>query len=190
MEGNYPVSYQEEPVGKVQLLKKGLYYSVEIRCRRVTQEICRVAARWPGGWENLGIPVPEGDGLRLAKKIPVKRMGEGPWEFLLIPADLDIEEALREKKEPQLREEPVRAEPQTEKPVSREEEPPVPQPNPEEEIPATVEQFLPIASDMPFDRLDLLEQGVLGQRDGQTGLLVQMSSDSPTGQWSEPIISE
>ena len=58
--------------------------------------------------------------------------------------------------------------------------------------------FYPIETDMPFAHLEELEQGILASRDGQTGVLIpkeghrvdQTFSESPTGQWSEPITSE
>lgn len=210
MEGNFTVVFEGKPIGKLQLVKKGLYYGLDLRCRRQTGQILRAVARWEGGWENLGIPVPEGDGLRLVKRIPVKRMGEGPWEFLLFPADADIGKLLT----PEKAESPEEAEPGIPEPVLKPEIPapveepveaePVPIPEPEAQPEVTAgedtlppddaapgqEQFYPISEEQPFDQLELVEQGILAQRDGQTGLLVQSSSDSPTGQWSEPMICE
>ena len=76
MEGYYPVSYQGKPVGKVQVLRKGLSYSFHCRCRMESDIVCRLIAKWANGWENLGIPVPEGDGLELNRRLPAKRLGE------------------------------------------------------------------------------------------------------------------
>lgn len=93
MEGNYPVFYQGRPVGKVQVMRKGLYYSFHCRCRMESGVVCRLIAKWADGWENLGIPVPEGDGLELNRKLPAKRLGERKPEFWLIPHDQDIQKA-------------------------------------------------------------------------------------------------
>lgn len=215
MEGNYPVFYQQKAVGKVVVMKKGLYYSFHCRCRMESGMMCRLVAKWPDTWENLGIPVPEGDGLELKRKLPVKRLGEETPEFLLIPHDEDIREALfgtaskeeaqeimapapseteTEAAVPGVAEEPVEAasEPEEETPVR---ETTVECPAVEEESPQEPGDFYPIGTDQPFAHLDALEQGILTSRDGQTGVFVphgadQISSDSPTGQWSEPITSE
>lgn len=225
MEGNYPVFYQQKAVGKVQVIKKGLYYSFHCRCRMESGTVCRLVAKWPNAWENLGIPVPEGDGLELDRKLPAKRMGEETPEFLLIPYERDIHEALfgpeikeevREKTPPvpaQPTEETVQYEPvenipepdqilpdqqkETVQEEEREECSAAEEQNPREEAGETG-TFYPIETDRPFAHLDELEQGVLTNRDGQTGVFLsgntsgsdQISSDSPTGQWSEPIISE
>lgn len=91
MEGYYPVSYQGKPVGKVQVLRKGLYYSFHCRCRMESDIVCRLIAKWANGWENLGIPVPEGDGLELNRRLPAKRLGEEHLEFMLIPHEQDMQ---------------------------------------------------------------------------------------------------
>ena len=67
------------------------------------------------------------------------------------------------------------------------------------EKPEAVKQgtFYPIETDMVFEHLDQVERGILVNQDGKTGILlpeeaestVQSSSESPTGQWSEPSTS-
>lgn len=252
MEGNYPVFYQGQPVGKVQVLRKGLYYSFHCRCRMESGVVCRLIAKWADGWENLGIPVPEGDGLELNRKLPAKRLGEAQPEFLLIPHEQDIQKTIfgtaadEAKQEEMTSGDPISGEPASPSPMEqaeetpvREKEPPlteakVPgeaaerypesetvespsaqgenaemtgqaqeeQPameeSPEEEAPEKAGAFYPIETDRPFAHLEELEQGILTSRDGQTGVFIpeevqragQTSSDSPTGQWSEPMTSE
>lgn len=99
MEGNYPVFYEQSPVGKVQLQKIGLYCSFYCRCRIVPGTVCRLVVQWKGGWENLGILVPEGDALELKRKLPAKRLGEGQLKFQLIPSGQDINELLSGRKD-------------------------------------------------------------------------------------------
>ena len=219
MEGTYPVFYQQQSVGKIEVMKRGLYYSFYCRCRMKPGIVCRLVAKWPNAWENLGIPVPQGDGLELNRKLPVKRLGEEAPEFILIPHDEDIHEALfgtASKEEEQEKIAPIPKKPETEaaapttvhEPVEttseHEEGTPVREepeecPAAEEESPREVSgesgEFYPIETDQPFEHLEVLEQGILTSRDGQTGVFVpngtdQISSDSPTGQWSEPITSE
>ena len=234
MEGNYPVFYRQQAVGKVQVIKKGLYYSFHCRCRMESGIVCRLVAKMADTWENLGIPVPEGDGLELNRKLPCKRMGEEMPEFLLIPHDEDIDEAIfgsalkaAERGEmasipSEPKEETVPAEriiqiepkdniPEPEKDVPAREKDPQAMHREEictecsaaeaesaEAVSEGAGDFYPIETDMPFEHLDELGQGVLENRNGQTGVFIpgqahradQISSDSPTGQWSEPITSE
>ena len=54
-------------------------------------------------------------------------------------------------------------------------------------------EFIPVSSEEPFGYIQKLQQAHLAQQDGLVGIIVnedQNSSDSPTGQWSEPITSE
>ena len=41
--------------------------------------------RMDGKRENLGILVPMGDGFGLDTRIPVKRLPDGQWEFIVLP---------------------------------------------------------------------------------------------------------
>lgn len=53
--------------------------------------------------------------------------------------------------------------------------------------------FIPVSPEEPFGYIQKLQQAHLAQQDGLVGIIVnedQNSSDSPTGQWSEPITSE
>ena len=73
----------KESVGKVQLLQQGLYCRVICHCQASAEEVYRLYAEVDGRRENIGIPVPEGDGLVLDRKIPAKRLGEGTIRFFL-----------------------------------------------------------------------------------------------------------
>ena len=85
MEGNYEVCFGKETVGKVQVLRQGLYYRFICRCRLTGDVVCRLVVRCGDATENLGIVVGTGDGFGLDKKIPVSHLGEGKMEFLLLP---------------------------------------------------------------------------------------------------------
>lgn len=235
MEGNYPVFYQQQPVGKVQVRRVGLYYSFFCRCRRESGVVCRLIMKCGGGWENLGIPVPEGDGLELNRKLPARHLGEGEPEFLLIPHDQAYPAVPSEAKGEKAAQERSPSEPEGTEPAhvaqealpqeselppaeehserEPEEQPVEPEATeeaqagetldlentePKEAVPESAGEFYPVETDMPFSHLDELERGILIQRDGQTGVLIpkeapgedQISSSSPTGQWSEPMTSE
>ena len=69
MRHEFVVLYEQRPVGKAEVVKDGLYYRVTCRYRLPSAEVCRVIIKWTAGWKNIGIPVPEGDGFILSKKI-------------------------------------------------------------------------------------------------------------------------
>ncbi len=85
MEGNYPVFFGHENVGKVQVLRQGLYYRFICGCHMTGDVVCRLTVVCGDKRENLGVVVPTGDGFGLDKKLPVKRIGEGEMSFFLAP---------------------------------------------------------------------------------------------------------
>ena len=93
--------------------------------------------------EDLGICVPVDGVFGMDKKIPAKRLGKGNLSFVLLPKDAPPQE-----------EEPQEAEAPTEEPQA------------EEMI------FLPVAEEEPFEELDKLENAVLAEQEGQTGILI------------------
>ncbi len=64
-------------IGRAEVRREGLYYSFDCRCRLSGEVVYRLTARCGEKTENLGIPVPEGNGFVLRTRIPVKRLGEG-----------------------------------------------------------------------------------------------------------------
>lgn len=85
MEGYYAVSFANQSVGKVQVIRQGLYYRFICSCRLSGDVVCRLKVVCGGKEENLGIVVPVQDGFGLDTKIPAKRLGEGKPEFYLVP---------------------------------------------------------------------------------------------------------
>ena len=85
MEGNYSVSFGNQPAGKVQVIKQGLYYRFICRCRITGDVVCRLSVTCGDQRESLGVVVPMDGGFGLDTKIPVKRLGEGEMEFRLVP---------------------------------------------------------------------------------------------------------
>ena len=83
MENTYSVRFGTQDVGKVQVKREGLYYRFFCRCRLSGDVVCRLVAVCGGKEENLGVVVPVEDGFGLDKKIPAKRLGEGPMEFYI-----------------------------------------------------------------------------------------------------------
>ncbi len=72
-------------MGKVQVLRQGLYYRFICRCQLTGDVMCRLYVRCGQRQESLGVVVPVGTGFGLDTRLPVKRLGEGPMEFQLIP---------------------------------------------------------------------------------------------------------
>lgn len=83
MEGCYEVYLGNAAVGKVQLLRQGLYFRVICRCTIPSDRVFRLFAQMGDRQENLGVVVPEGDGFLLDRKIPAKRFTGETLRFLL-----------------------------------------------------------------------------------------------------------
>lgn len=146
MEKEYSVFSGKEEVGKVWVQRRGLYYRICCRCALTGTVPYKLIASCGDNTADLGLCVPQREGFGVDTGIPIKRLGEGPLTFRLIPR--------RKKSEG---------------------------------------RFAPISPEEPFHHIAQLQNAVLAKRDGVVGILVpegQNSSDSPTGQWSEPITSE
>ena len=85
MEGNYALRFGGQTVGKVQVVREGLYYRFYCRCRLPGDGVCRVKVSWETGEESLGILVPEGDGFLLDTRLAMKKLGQGKPEFTVVP---------------------------------------------------------------------------------------------------------
>lgn len=85
MEKDYNVIFGNEAVGKVQVIRQGLYYRFFCRCRLSGDVVCRLFVQCGDKRENLGVVVPVDDGFGLETRIPVKRLGEGDMDFRLEP---------------------------------------------------------------------------------------------------------
>ena len=70
-------------MGKVQLIRQGLYYRVICRCRCSDDQVRRLYAVWNDSRENLGVLVPEEDGFLLDRRIPAKHLGSDGLKFIL-----------------------------------------------------------------------------------------------------------
>ena len=83
METCYEVRFGNKAVGKVQLLREGLYVRIICRCVMPDDEIYRLFIVQGDKRESLGVLVPEGDGLILNKRIPAKRFSDGDSAFVV-----------------------------------------------------------------------------------------------------------
>ena len=82
MAGNdYHVYIGKKAVGKVQVMRQGLYYRFICRCRIEDEGVKRLWVSCGDKRESLGVLIPMGDGFGLDTKLPVKRLGEGEMVF-------------------------------------------------------------------------------------------------------------
>lgn len=81
----YEICLGKEVVGHAYVSRQGLYYCFRCSCELQSEIICRVTVSCGGHHENLGILVPEGNRYKLTKKIPVKRLGQGIFQFQITP---------------------------------------------------------------------------------------------------------
>jgi len=82
---HFYVYFGNEKVGGVQVVRQGLYYRFVCRCKLAGDVLCRLQVTCGDKCENLGIVVPMEGTFGLETKLPVKRLGEGNMEFLLLP---------------------------------------------------------------------------------------------------------
>ncbi len=85
MESWYPVQMGSNAVGKVRMVRRGLYYSIHCRCRIGGDVMCRLMVCCGDKREDLGVVVPMDGGFGLDMNVPVKRLGEGTASFFLMP---------------------------------------------------------------------------------------------------------
>lgn len=85
LDGKYSVLLGKQEAGTVQVIKEGLYYRFICRCRIQGDTVCRLGVMCGEVRTHIGVPIPEGDGFVLDKRIPVKKLGRGSPSFFLAP---------------------------------------------------------------------------------------------------------
>lgn len=107
MAENYDITYETESVGTAKVEKQGLYYSFSCRCSLPEEGLYRIHAICDAAREDLGICVPMDGLFGMDKKLPAKRLGEGPMRFELVHKDWSPQEitAVQEPELPQQEEE-------------------------------------------------------------------------------------
>ena len=81
----YDIIWRQEIVGRAFLERKGLYY--KISCRDCVPDGHRIEMCCAGKRVNLGICMPIDKEFGFSLHIPVKRAGEGPFEFYVVLVD-------------------------------------------------------------------------------------------------------
>lgn len=80
---NYPVYWNEKEVGRADVNRQGLFYVFHCRVNPPKGELYRLQVVSKGQITDLGICVPEGADYVLTKRVSLKSIGEGKWEFQL-----------------------------------------------------------------------------------------------------------
>ena len=83
---DYAVSMGTRQVGKVQLLREGLYVHIVCHVQLSGSVMYRLAVESQGARENIGVLTPAGQGFQVDKRIPARRFPDGEPEFVLIPS--------------------------------------------------------------------------------------------------------
>ena len=73
MFGLYDIFRNQEKIGKAEVTREGLYYRFRCCCGLPEGEIHRILIRCGDKTENLGIPIPGGDGFWLSVRLPMSR---------------------------------------------------------------------------------------------------------------------
>lgn len=85
MEQQYAVSLNDRQIGKVCVMRSGLYYSFHCRCSLPEEGIYRLMICSGSTQKSLGILVPVEDEFGLDTRLPIKQLGEGMISFHVIP---------------------------------------------------------------------------------------------------------
>lgn len=157
MAETYDICWQNEIVGTVRTEKQGLYHCFYCRCSLPDEGMYRIHVIAGDKREDLGICIPVEGRFGMDKKLPIKRLGEGELTFRLVPKDWKPEK-------PIVIPEPAPAEPQKEQEA---------EPEPVMEQPPEEETFIPVSEEEPFGQLDMLENAVMEERNGQPGIVIQ-----------------
>lgn len=81
----YDIYLGRDVIGEANVMRQGLYYQFSCRCKLGHDVIYRLSVSCGGHHENLGVLVPMGDMFGLHTKLAVKRLGEGPLLFRVLP---------------------------------------------------------------------------------------------------------
>ena len=85
MIGTYDILLGGEAIGKAQVTREGLYYCFSCRLRLSGEVMYKLVLQKEGETVDLGIPAPQGGAFTLTTRIPVKRIGDGPFLIRAVP---------------------------------------------------------------------------------------------------------
>ena len=85
MQQEYPVISGNETIGKVQVLRRGLYYQIRCRCDISGAVKYKLTVGCGENTLDLGLCIPYSDGFGIDTSVSVKQLGEGELNFRLVP---------------------------------------------------------------------------------------------------------
>ena len=74
------------------MIRQGLYDQFFCRCKLSGEIVHRLVLKMGNQTENLGILVPNGAFFELTKKLPVSRVGKGPFRICAVPRHTQLDE--------------------------------------------------------------------------------------------------
>ena len=80
----YDIDCQGVTVGRAIVLKEGLYYRFSCLCKPPTKQHYDIWVSIKGKRTKLGLCIPDANGFRLERKLPIKQFDEGDMYFFLI----------------------------------------------------------------------------------------------------------
>lgn len=83
MDASYQILHEKNTVGTCTAVQEGLYIRFSCKCTVPQGEIYTAYLRSEGCEIKLGIPIPEGSGYTLEKRIPAKRIPGGSLSVIL-----------------------------------------------------------------------------------------------------------
>ena len=81
MQKCFPITYNGEPTGTMNVTREGLYYRFQGQCTFSKNVYYRIIAEYLGGTKDLGLCVPTGNSFMLQKKIAIKQIPQDNWSF-------------------------------------------------------------------------------------------------------------
>ena len=85
MNHSYDIFLGGEVAGKAQVTREGLYFRFSCRLRLSGEVIYKLVLQKGEETVDLGIPAPEGEMFTLTTRIPIKRVGDGPFMIRAVP---------------------------------------------------------------------------------------------------------
>ena len=83
MDGTYEVFQDAKAVGRIEVVREGLYYRITCQCCPMGREMLRLWMICGEVEMDLGLCVPKGDGFGTQRRISVKQCGSGEPKFIL-----------------------------------------------------------------------------------------------------------
>ena len=84
MESKYIIYENDRPVGTASVKKLGLYYHLDCRCKLVKDVLWRIGVASRSAQIRLGVCVPEEGEFVIRKQIPIKHIGDEPFQFYIL----------------------------------------------------------------------------------------------------------